>query len=167
MYIASALVRANVDPMNSTQWIASASIAAVVVSASAIAAALRGVRDQLRTSVFLTYTERYSKVMNEVPFEARQPGSGYRLASRPEDERIRVLGAFREYFNLCSEEMWLHKHRRIDHETWSVWEQGMRQVARFPSFLEIWQILGAEYDYYGDFQHFVADKMVPYASDQS
>jgi hypothetical protein len=75
------------------------------------------------------------------------------LASRPEEERIRVLGAFREYFNLCSEEMWLHKHRRIDRETWTVWEQGMQQVARFPRFLEAWQMLAFEYDYYGDFQY--------------
>jgi hypothetical protein len=32
----------------------------------AIAAALKGVRDQLRVTIFLTYTEQYSKVMNEV-----------------------------------------------------------------------------------------------------
>lgn len=52
--------------MNTTQWIASASVAAVVISALAIAAALKGVRDQLRVTIFLTYTERYSKIMNEV-----------------------------------------------------------------------------------------------------
>ena len=54
--------------MNTTQWIACASVAAVVVSGLAIAAALKGVRDQLRVMIFLTCTERYSKVMNEVPF---------------------------------------------------------------------------------------------------
>jgi hypothetical protein len=149
--------------MNTNQWIASASVAAVIVSALAIAITLRGVRDQLRVTIFVAYTERYSKVMNEVPFEARQPGSGYRLASRPEDERIQVLGAFREYFNLCSEEMWLHKQRRVDHATWSVWEQGMRQVARFPSFLEAWHALAAEYEYFGNFQQFVNENMIPYS----
>jgi hypothetical protein len=91
------------------------------------------VLDQLRVTVFITYTDRYAKVMNKVPFEAREPGSNYRLASRPEDERIRVLGAFREYFNLCSEEIWLHEHHRIDRATWNVWKRGMQQVARFPS----------------------------------
>jgi len=149
--------------MNTTQWIASASVAAVVISALAIAAALKGVRDQLRVTIFLTYTERYSKIMNEVPFEARQPGSGYRLTSRPDDERTRVLEAFREYFNLCSEEMWLYKHRRIDRETWNIWEQGMRQVARFPSFLESWQVLNIEYEYYDDFQRFITREMIPYS----
>jgi hypothetical protein len=88
--------------MTTTQLITIASVAAVVVSALAIAASLKSVRDQLRVTVFLTYTDRYARIMSGIPFEARQPGSGYRLASRPDDERIRVLGAFREYFNLCS-----------------------------------------------------------------
>jgi hypothetical protein len=152
------------ESMTTTQWIAIASVAAVGVSALAIAAALRGVLDQLRVTVFLTYTDRYAKVMNQVPFEAREPGSNYRLASRPEDERIRVLGAFREYFNLCSEEIWLHEHRRIDRATWNVWKRGMQQVARFPSFREAWEMLAVEYDYYGDFQSFVAKELIPYAA---
>ncbi|HLQ56111.1 MAG TPA: hypothetical protein VK162_17805 [Streptosporangiaceae bacterium] len=118
-------------------------------------AGLKGVRDQLRVTVFLTYTERYAKVMDGVPFDARRPGSGYRLDSQPADERDRVLGAFREYFNLCAEEMWLHEHRRIDQATWRVWECGMQQVARFPSSQEAWEFLFSEYAYYGEFQDFV------------
>jgi hypothetical protein len=51
--------------------------------------------------------------MNGLPFEARQPGNEYRLASLSQEERIRVLSAFLEYFNLCSEETWLHQQRRI------------------------------------------------------
>lgn len=141
-----------------TQWIG---IAAVVISALAIVAALNNVRDQLRVTIFLTYTERYAKVMNGVPFDARQPGSKYRLSLRPEEERIRVLGAFREYFNLCSEEMWLHQQHRIDRATWTVWERGMQQVARFPTFREAWEVLGPEY--YETFQCFVAERLLPQA----
>ena len=90
--------------MTATQLITITSVAAVVISAFAIAAGLRGVREQLRVTVFLTYTDRYARIMGRIPFEARQPSSGYRLASRPDRERTRVLSAFREYFNLCSEE---------------------------------------------------------------
>jgi hypothetical protein len=150
--------------MTTTQWIAIASIAAVGVSALAIVAALKGVRDQLRVTVFLTYTDRYAKVMNQVPYKAREPGSNYRLTARPEDERTQVVGAFREYFNLCSEEIWLHEHRRIDRATWNVWKRGMQQVARFPCFREAWEMLAFEYNYHGDFQSFVAENLIPYAS---
>ena len=61
--------------MTTTQWIAIASLATVIVSALAIAAGLKGVRDQMRITVFLTYTERYAKIMRDMPFEAREPGA--------------------------------------------------------------------------------------------
>lgn len=146
--------------MTTTQWITVASIAAVVVSALAIVFGLTSVRDQLRITIFLDYTKRYSKIMQDMPYEAREPGSRYSLASQPKDERHRVLAVFREYLNLCSEEKWLHDNRRIDHPTWSIWKYGMRDVARFPCFRDAWEILSPEYEAYGDFQNFVT-KLLP------
>jgi hypothetical protein len=153
--------------MTAAQWITVSSVAAVVVSALAIVVALKGVRDQLRVTVFLTYTERYSGVMNGLPFEARRPGSDYKLDSRPAEEQARVLTAFRDYFNLCSEEMWLHEQHRIDNATWRIWERGMRQVARFPSFREAWDLLASEYAGYDGFQKFVAEGLLECAPDLS
>ena len=89
--------------MTAAQWITVASLAAVVVSALAIVAGLKSVRDQLRMAIFLEYTKRYSKIMQHMPFEARQPRGRYKLASQPENEH-RILSAFREYLNMCSEE---------------------------------------------------------------
>lgn len=149
--------------MTTDQWIAVASIAAVVVAAIAIVAALKGVRDQLQVTVFLTYTDRYAKAMHDLPFEARRPGSEYRIAVLPVNERASVLSAYREYFNICSEEIWLHQRRRIDHATWAVWEKGMQQVARFPCFIEAWESLSFEYEYFDAFRDFVRDKLLPYA----
>jgi hypothetical protein len=147
--------------MATAQWVAVASVATVIVAVIALAVAVKGVRDQLRVSVFLTYTDRYATVMRGVPFDARRPGSNYRLASRSNDERIRVLEAFREYFNLCSEEIWLHDRGRIDNDTWKVWERGMQQVAMFPCFLEVWETLAFEYEYYENFLGFVNEKLIP------
>jgi hypothetical protein len=90
--------------MTATQWITVASLAAVVVSALAIVAGLKSVRDQLRVTIFLEYTKRYSKIMQHMPFEARDPGGRYRLASQSEGERESVLSVFREYLNMCTEE---------------------------------------------------------------
>ena len=143
--------------MTTTQWITVATVAAVLVSALAIVAGLKSVRDQLRVTIFLEYTERYSKIMRDMPYEAREPGSGYRLTSQPKDERHRVLAVFREYLNLCSEEKWLYDHRRVDRPTWNIWKYGMQDVARFPSFQEAWQVLSPEYEAYEDFQEFVAE----------
>ena len=84
-----------------------------------------------------------------------RPGAEYRLSLRPAGQREEILSAFREYFNLCSEEMWLHDRRRIDRATWRVWERGMRQVARFPVFHEAWDFLATEYAYYEEFGKFM------------
>lgn len=146
--------------MTTTQWIATG---AAAVSVIAIIAALIGVRHQLQVTVFLAYTERYSKVMKDFRVQARRPSSDYRLSSQPEKERARMLEVFREYFDLCSEELTLHKRHRIDRKTWKVWEEGMRQVARFPSFLEAWDELSNEYEYYGAFQHFINKRVIPHA----
>ena len=147
--------------MTATQWIVIASLAAVIVSALAIVAGLKGVRDQLRVTIFLEYTERYSKVMQSMPYMAREPGSGYELASQSEEERRRFLAVFREYLNLCSEEKWLHDQKRIDGPTWKIWEQGMLDVARFPPFREAWSLLQSEYSGYRDFQVFVTQTLLP------
>src|ERR1700726_3112093 len=68
--------------MTTTQWITVATVAAVVVSALAIVSGLKSVRDQLRVTIFLDYTKRYGKIMKDMPYEAREPGSGYRLNTR-------------------------------------------------------------------------------------
>jgi hypothetical protein len=153
--------------MTAAQWITVASVTAVVVSALAIVAGIKSVRDQLRIAIFLEYTKRYSKIMQHMPFEAREPGGSYTLSSQPEDERRRILSVFREYLNMCSEEKWLHDHRRIDHATWRIWERGMQDTASFPSFRDAWKVLCPEYDAYTDFQNFVKDDLLLNASSEN
>jgi hypothetical protein len=147
--------------MTTAQWI---TVAAVVVSAIAIVVGLNSVRDQLRVTIFLEYTKRYSKVMQHMPFEARDPGGRYGLTSQSKEERQRILSVFREYLNMCSEEKWLHDHRRIDNATWRIWERGMQDTASFPSFGDAWEVLCPEYDAYTDFQNFVINKLLPNVS---
>jgi hypothetical protein len=141
--------------MTTEQWIAVSSGAAVILSAIAIVVSMMHVRDQFRTQIFLVYTERYAKTMARLPFLARHPGSSYRLSDIPEGERAEVLAAFRDYFNMCAEEMWLKSTGRIDSGTWKVWHSGMKEVARFPSFTEAWHELAEEYHYFTKFRSFM------------
>jgi hypothetical protein len=138
-------------------WIA---VGTVAIAGLGVIAALKGVRDQLRMSTFLAYTERYASLMARMPFEARRPGSGYDLGQVPPDERETVLAVFRDYFNLCSEELWLASSGKIDKGTWELWRTGIRQVASFPSFASAWGILGEEYAVYAEFREFM-DAMSP------
>ena len=138
--------------MSLGDWIAAAT---VIVTGLGVMAALKGVRDQLRISTFLAYTERYSALMARMPFEARRPGSGYDLEEARDEERQQVLGVFRDYFNLCSEELWLASSGKIDKGTWKLWRTGIRQVAGFPSFASAWTLLRDEYTVYSEFREFM------------
>jgi hypothetical protein len=148
------------ETMTAAQWITVASLAAVFVSALAIVAGLKSVRDQLRVAIFLEYTKRYARIMQNMPFEAREPGGHYRLASQSKDERHRILTVFREYLNMCSEEWWLHNQSRIDKATWEIWKRGMQDTASFPFFRDAWEELRSEYRAYTDFQNFVSSNLL-------
>ena len=138
--------------MSFGEWIAAAT---VVVTGLGVVMALKGVRDQLRISTFLAYTDRYAALMARMPFEARRPGSGYDLEQVPPEEKETVLAVFRDYFNLCSEELWLASSGKIDKGTWKLWRQGIREVAGFPSFASAWAVLRDEYIVYSDFRDFM------------
>jgi len=139
------------------QWIAIGSVAAAAVAVIAVVASMTAVRDQLRTFVFIEYTDRFTKTMARLPSAARKPGSPYHLKDLPGDDRLEVVAAFRDYFNMCSEEMWLHSVGRIDSATWRIWREGMKEGARTPAFGEAWVELNDEYHYFPRFKSFMDD----------
>jgi hypothetical protein len=91
--------------------------------------------------------------MQHMPFEAREPGGHYRLASQSKDERHRILAAFREALKMCSEKWRLHDRSRIDEATWEIWKRGMQDTASFPFFRDAREEeLRSEYRAYTDFR---------------
>jgi len=152
--------------MTAEQWIALGSVAAAAVAVIAVVASIIAVRDQLRTFVFIEYTDRFTKTMAKLPSAARRPGSPYALKKLPEDDRLAVLAVFRDYFNMCSEELWLHSVGRIDKATWRIWRDGIKESARTPAFGEAWEDLRDEYHYYPKFTRFIDDLIGGVAKDE-
>ena len=56
------------------------------------------------------------------------------------------MNAARAYLNLCSEEFYLHGRGKIDHETWGIWQDGMRETFGLPWIQQTWPTLRAEYE---------------------
>ena len=104
---------------------------------------------------FSDYTRRYDDILDRLPEEARVPEETLNLDDLGTAERRRLLVGLRRYFNLCSEEFYLRKRRRIDSETWKIWESGIRATMRLPTFRRAWEIIGPEYGYFEDFQAFM------------
>jgi hypothetical protein len=132
--------------MSAETLVAIAELAAVVVGITAILVTLRAVRDQLWIQTFTEYTGRYAEIWDDLPSEARVPGSDFDLDVLPTAERGRLLNTVRGYLNLCSEEFWLYKKRKIDPETWGIWKVGIADNVRLPWFRSSWKELKSEYN---------------------
>lgn len=139
-------------------WAETGAVAALggtAVTAAALYATIRGMRDQLWLHTFSEYTRRYAEVVRDLPSEGRRPNSSFDIQALSDAERDRVHNAARAYLNLTSEEFFLHSRGRIDDETWSIWCAGIEQTVRLPWFRGAWADLEPEYAYVPEFGGFV------------
>ena len=143
--------------LNTNQIIAISGIGTLLITGVAILVTLKGVRDELWLQTFAEYTKRYIDCVRELPAEARDPVSDFKLNDLDTAERHRVLNAARMYINMCSEEHYLHDKRKIDHETWNIWVLGMRDAFRLPWFRAVWSEIRHEYAIYQGFCAFFDD----------
>ena len=122
------------------------SIAAVsaVTGLLALAWAAWSFRQTSELNAFLTFTERYEAIMNELPHEARATGKW-----GPEtdtDFAIRL-----RYLNLCSEEFYLWKRRLLSSKVWEIWEEEMKRALASEPYLEAWHHLRPQFDSFAEF----------------
>jgi hypothetical protein len=59
--------------------------------------------------------------------------------------------AFRKYVNLCSEEYFLFRSKKIDSETWGIWKSGMDISFQSPLFRDCWGKISGEYHNFPEF----------------
>ncbi len=109
------------------------SITAVVVSVicnnRAIKSALECAERQNRFALFVEYTRRYQEII-------------LNLYSNP-GKRMEYI---RLYFDLCSEEFYLHKEGMIDDYIWNLWVDGMRTMMNCQQNQTAWKEFGGYFD---------------------
>lgn len=135
------------DIFTTSDWIQLVSTAILVVSIIIAyyfsSKMLKEIKDQMWISIFSEYTRRYSEIIRDLPDAASDPQiSALNKASRHEKDKI--MGLMRAYFDLCSEEYYLHKTGKIDRKTWSLWEKGLVFTARLPTFVDAWKLIKVE-----------------------
>lgn len=116
---------------------AAAAIATIVVSIwynrRTLASARLLATAQSKANFFVIYTGRYMELVKQKPD----------FASCTERERMAFM---RQYFNLCSEEFYLHSRGMIDKNVWQMWVNGMRLTMRGMKFKVSWRELAVNYD---------------------
>ena len=125
---------------------------AILVAAWAIHVGLRGVRNQIRVSVFSDYTKRYSEIIDQLPNEARDPMAQKALSNYSSEDQEQIVRVMRNYLNMCSEELFLAQSGNLDEKVWEIWRTGIRATADLKIFQDVWDKLSAEYDAYPDFK---------------
>lgn len=56
-----------------------------------------------------------------------------------EEEHLQHFDEFYRYFDLCNEQAYLQKKKRITKATWEFWQDGIRGNLRRPAFSRAWQ----------------------------
>jgi hypothetical protein len=124
---------------------------ALIAAVGGLFIQLHNIQNQLWLQTFMEYTRRYNDVMVNLPFEAVGLGEPAELSTLAEDQQKAVIRGMRRYFNLCSEELYLHQKKRVDDETWGIWKSGMWESAHGRFFGSSWRYLRPEYRAYPAF----------------
>lgn len=108
---------------------------------------LRAARDQARSQFEDRLVEQFRAIVAKLPVEALL---GESLSG---DLQQKMLGVFYSYIDLCNEQAFLHKKRRIRNETWDEWRQGIASLMRLPAFHAAWlEIESRAKDSFSDFK---------------
>ena len=122
------------------------SVIAVALSAYSAYKAQKNEREihksLIQNQFFAEYTRRYQELRVKWPNALKE----------------QVDATFYElYFDLCSEEYYLHTKGAIAEDVWKLWEEGIRTAMHKPWFQATWKVRGATYNANGDFYHFMND----------
>lgn len=109
-------------------------IAAVFTAFGAWAAVrqLRLLEQQSVTSFEDGLVNEYRDIAKEIPLDALLG-----VDMSPQDVAL-ALPAFYRYFDLCNQQVFLHKQGRIGTETWGLWRDGIVSNLRRPAFAWAW-----------------------------
>ena len=105
---------------------------ATAVAAIVAATQLWFVREQARTQFEDQISAQYRAIIRELPVEALLSGELDR------ESQLAALPAFFHYFDLCNEQAFLWKRKRIRRKTWKEWEEGIVQNFKRPAFHQAW-----------------------------
>lgn len=100
---------------------------------------------QQQLAVLTEYTGRYERIVESMPKELMSDQSG-------------IQTQMMLYFDLCSEEFYLHKKGLLSDEIWEMWLDGMRFTTKVQSYKTYWIELSPNYN--DDFCNFFNKEVV-------
>lgn len=121
-----------------------------VVSVAGVAVACFHFSKQQKLDFFARYTERYQHIIEQMPEYVYADDE-----QLTEEDYQKIMPIIRAYFDLCSEEFYLHKQHHLSKNVWKEWEAGMVSMFQLPVFKQCWKRINPKSTCYSEFAHFV------------
>ena len=119
--------------------------------------------EQIQMNVFMDYTKRYQEIVLNFPKSINNKNFDYEKIDADIEKNMKIkektLRYMRAYFDLCSEEYFLHNEGKIDDNTWREWESGIKYTFSKTAFKKGWKIISLDVKYYPKFFNFVEEEM--------
>lgn len=131
--------------MDLAGWIG---IASTVIALLALLVAAWTFRQGAELDAFLAFTDRYEKIMSELPHEERLVDEWTHEVDPDYAIRLR-------YLNLCSEEFYLRKRFLLSGRVWKIWEAEIGRTLATSTYREAWPVLRRQFVSYPEFSRFV------------
>ncbi len=107
---------------------------------------------QITLQNYSDYTKRYQEIILNFPEDVND--SSFNLHGHTDYKK--TMRYMRAYFDLCFEEWNLHSRKLIDHETWSVWSDGIKTSLSKPAFVQAWSVVSNSSRYGKEFSNFIS-----------
>jgi hypothetical protein len=91
--------------------------------------------DKMMKELFIEFNARYDKLNNKLENFV----NNINQENSELGEQIGTKADVIDYFNLCAEQYFWHKKKRIDKKIWASWNAGMNYWYNFDSIKELWE----------------------------
>ena len=128
-------------------------LVSLAVAAASLYFASQSFRRQMNAQVYLTYTERYERIMSSLPHDAWK--ARFNLTDELPEPSNELTFSVLKYLNLISEEYYLYRGGYLAWKVWTMWECELKRTINSRLIHREWKHLRHEFDSYPEFQKYV------------
>lgn len=124
----------------------------LIVGVVAIGLGVRQYKRSVQLQTFSDFTHRYDDIITSLP--ASFGAKLFTVDEKLFDDPAAVRAAHR-YFNLCSEEFYLHSKKYVDNKIWDQWKREIEKNVNSPFFERHKETILLNQSDYPDFANFL------------
>jgi hypothetical protein len=95
-------------------------------------------REQARTTFENSLTEQYRAIIRDIPIDIWLKAE---LKELSPEQQNRCRDAIYRYIELSQEEAFLYENKRVSHEAWIQWSDGIKGNMALPAFRDVWALV--------------------------